>query len=147
MAHGPTADSATGNAPIWNAKLAMGRLSATISRPVPAFDPIEFHERIIMLGGNGVAEMLEIFETETRRRLLRLANGTQDIGTVMREMHTLKGAAATVAAPRLTALGRLFEQQAQRGRMPDQADLEAIEEGLETFLAAVRARTSCLVES
>ena len=46
-----------------------------------------------MIGEDGVMEMVEIFETETRQRLRRLAAGNQSIATLVREMHTLKGAA------------------------------------------------------
>jgi HPt (histidine-containing phosphotransfer) domain-containing protein len=116
-----------------------GRWSALAPSPdILAFDPGEFDELIEMLGEEGVVEMLEIFETETRRRLLRLTAGDQDIATQMREMHTLKGAAGTVAAPRLAALGRSFEQAARKGIAPGPDDLKAIEDGLEAFLVAVR---------
>src|SRR5262249_25727953 len=81
---------------------------------IPAFDAVEFDELSDTIGEDGVAEMVRIFETETRQRLARLLSGTQDLGTQVREMHTLKGAAATVAAPRLSALGFLAEQAARR---------------------------------
>jgi HPt (histidine-containing phosphotransfer) domain-containing protein len=100
----------------------------------------DFDQLIEMLGEDGVREMLEIFETETRRRLLRLATGGQDTATLIREMHTLKGAAGTVAAPRLAALGRSFEQAAREGIVPVPDDLQAIEDALEAFLAAIRDR-------
>ncbi len=100
----------------------------------------EFGDLIAMIGQVGVNETIEIFETETRRRLRRLAIGGQDTATVVREMHTLKGAAGTVAAARLAALGRLFEQAAHTGIMPVLGDLKAIEDELDSFLVAVRTR-------
>jgi HPt (histidine-containing phosphotransfer) domain-containing protein len=108
--------------------------------PTPAFDAAEFDALREMIGLDGVMEMVEIFETETRQRLRRLAAGGLDTPTLVREMHTLKGAAGTVASPRLAALGRTFEQAAHRGTVPTPDDLKAIEDGLEAFLIEARAR-------
>ena len=103
-----------------------------------AFDALEFDALSEMIGEDGVREMVEIFATETRQRLRRLTAGGQNCATLVREMHTLKGAAGTVAAPRLAFLGRAFEQAAQRGVGPTSDDLKAIDSALEAFLAAVR---------
>jgi HPt (histidine-containing phosphotransfer) domain-containing protein len=93
-----------------------------------------------MIGESGVQEMVEIFAADTRQRLQRLTAGGQNGATLVREMHTLKGAAGTVAAPRLALLGRAFERAAQRGIEPTSDDLKAIDMALEAFLAAVRTR-------
>lgn len=106
----------------------------------PAFDAAEFDELREMIGQDGVREMVEIFETETRQRLRRLTAGNQTTATLVREMHTLKGAAGTVAAPRLAVLGRTLEQAARDGIAPTLAQLKAIEAALEAFLAAVGVR-------
>ena len=103
-----------------------------------AFDALEFAALSEMIGEDGVREMVEIFATETRQRLQRLTVGGQTCATLVREMHTLKGAAGTVAAPRLALLGRTFEQAAQRGIGPTSDDLKAIDTALEAFLAAAR---------
>jgi HPt (histidine-containing phosphotransfer) domain-containing protein len=113
---------------------------ASLFVDTPAFDALEFETLSEMIGEEGVSEMVEIFENETRQRLRRLASGGQDIGTQLREMHTLKGDAGTVAAPRLAALGRVFESAARKGVGPREEQLRAIEEALETFLAAARLR-------
>jgi HPt (histidine-containing phosphotransfer) domain-containing protein len=119
-----------------------GRSGATVRSPeVRAFDAAEFGELIETIGEDGVAEMLEIFESEMRRRLIRLAAGNQDGATLVREMHTLKGAAGTVAAPRLASLGRTLEQRAQRGIGPVATDLAAIASALEAFLTEVALRS------
>ena len=113
----------------------------------PVFDAAEFEELTEMIGEDGVMEMVLIFDAETRQRLQRLTEGGQTIATLVREMHTLKGAAGTVAAPRLTALGRAFEQAADNGIAPTPDDLKAIEDALLAYLAAIqtwsksRART------
>ena len=119
-----------------------GRSSTVVRSPeVQAFDAAEFGELIEMIGEDGTAEMLEIFESEMRRRLIRLVAGDQDSATLVREMHTLKGAADTVAAPRLASLGRTLEQRAHRGIAPVASDLEAIESALEAFLTEVALRS------
>lgn len=114
---------------------------ATSRAPPPAFDAAEFDELREMIGQDGVVEMVEIFESETRQRLRRLAAGIRDPTALVREMHTLKGASGTVAAPRLAAFGRMFEQAAHRGIAPTPDDLKAIEDALEAFLIEARARS------
>ena len=114
-------------------------LSASPSEPA-VLDTVEFDGLIEMIGEEGVLEMIAIFETETRRRVARLRGGNQDIVTVAREMHTLKGAAGTVAAPRLAALGKAFEAAANQGTHPTPEDVQAIEDALDAFLGAIRGR-------
>src|SRR5437763_1588212 len=83
--------------------------SATPPPRAQAFNAVEFDALREMIGQDGVLEMVGIFETETRLRLRRLAAANRDPTTLVREMHTLKGAAGSVAAPRLAALGRALE--------------------------------------
>jgi len=105
----------------------------------PAFDATEFAELSEAIGDDGVLEMVAIFETETRHRLLRLVSGDQDVATQLREMHTLKGAAGTVAAPRLSALGEMFERAARRGIAVDPDQIGPIASALEAYLTEMRA--------
>ena len=113
----------------------------------PALDLAAFDELFDMIGEDGVVEMVGIFETETRRRLSRLAAGDQDATTMSREMHTLKGAAGTVAAPYLAALGRTLEHALAGGIAPSETDLRAIEAGLNAFLAAVASNAGTRAEA
>jgi signal transduction histidine kinase/CheY-like chemotaxis protein/HPt (histidine-containing phosphotransfer) domain-containing protein len=106
----------------------------------PGFDNHEFSELIDAIGEEGVAKMVEIFEAETRLQLRRLTVGDQDDDALVLEMHTLKGAADTVAAPRLAALGRTLEQDAIKGIHPLPADIKAIADALDAWLEAVNAR-------
>ncbi len=130
MARGPAAVIPNADFPNWD--------SVTLPLGTPAFDATAFAELSEMIGEDGVMDMVAIFETETRRRVDRLAAGDQDLATQMREMHTLKGAAGTVGAPRLTALGRRFEEAAGKGIAPRRADVAAIEPELDAYLASVR---------
>lgn len=106
----------------------------------PAFDAENFDTLSEMIGEDGAREMVEIFEAETRQRLRRLAVGEKDMAALVREMHTLKGAAGTVASPRLAEFGRALEAAAQRGIVPTPDHLKAIEETLEVFLKKARYR-------
>jgi signal transduction histidine kinase/DNA-binding NarL/FixJ family response regulator len=111
----------------------------------PSFDAESFSEMVEMIGDDGVAEMVETFEIETRARLQRLRTGGQDITTIVREMHTLKGAAGTASAPHLAAIGLALEQAAKHGSPPTPDDLQAIGDALDAFLAEVRAWHTCHV--
>ena len=102
-----------------------------------AFDPVEFAILADALGDDGVREIVWIFETETRDRLRRLCEGGQDRPTIMRELHTLKGAASTVAAPRLTLLGRSLEHLVRQGGAPTPHDILAMEAALNAYLADI----------
>jgi HPt (histidine-containing phosphotransfer) domain-containing protein len=110
----------------------------------PAYDAVEFAALSEMIGEDGVLEMVDIFESETRQRLRRLAAGGQDVGTQRREMHTLRGAASTVAAPRLTALARRFECATGRGVPTTANDIEALAWALEAYLTMVQMRNGFL---
>ena len=105
-----------------------------------AFDIGQFEELTEMLGEDGVMEMIAIFEVDTRKRLDRLAAGTLDMQATIREVHTLKGAAGTVACPSLAAMGAALESAARQGKSPEREDLLTIEAMLELYLTAVRGR-------
>jgi HPt (histidine-containing phosphotransfer) domain-containing protein len=125
-------------------RVDLGLPSLPSAAELPALDTAEFHELSDIIGEDGVTEMVHIFEVETRQRLVRLRSGVQDLRVQAREMHTLKGAAATVASPRLAALGLASEQAARRGAALEGVDFVAIEEALEAFLTELRVRESAL---
>jgi HPt (histidine-containing phosphotransfer) domain-containing protein len=106
----------------------------------PAFDAEDFDSLSEMIGEDGVREMVEIFENETRQRLRRLTVGASNPAGLVREMHTLKGAAGTVASPRLAEIGRALETAAKQGIAPTVDQLKTIEETLEVFLIQARTR-------
>jgi HPt (histidine-containing phosphotransfer) domain-containing protein len=108
-------------------------------RETMAFDAAGFDELSEAIGADGALEMVEIFETETRKRLRRLAAGDQDIATQLREIHTLKGAAGIVAAPRLAALGQMCEHAADRGIGPAPDEIDPLDAALEACLKEMRA--------
>ena len=85
------------------------------------------------------AEMLALFESETRARLARLAAGITDARTLLREVHTLKGAAGTVCAARLAARAAVIEARVQAGGTLADGDLPVLTAEFEVWLEAVRA--------
>ena len=119
-----------------------GPAAADLPRPL-SFDAAEYKETLEMIGDDGVAEMVETFEIETRARLQRLRTGGQDITAIGREMHTLKGAAVTASAPHLGAIGLALEQAAKQGILPTSDDLQTIGDALDAFLAEVQAWHAC----
>ena len=127
MAHGPA-----------TIQTASARDAIAACQNIPVFDATEFAELSEAIGDDGVMEMIEIFETETRERMRRLGGFSQDITTQLREMHTLKGAASTVAAPRLADLSRILESAARRGIAPAPDQLASLTVALEAYLTAMR---------
>jgi HPt (histidine-containing phosphotransfer) domain-containing protein len=75
----------------------------------PAVDTDAIEVLIGALGHDRVVRMVEIFCAETRERLSRLADGGPAAASLREEMHALKGAAATVGAPRLSRLAAKAE--------------------------------------
>ena len=83
-----------------------------------AFDAAALHALGEDIGHEGVAEMLEVFQQETRARLQRMTAPGIPAATLMREAHTLKGAAGTVCAP-LLRRARRGDRGAAARRRPD----------------------------
>jgi HPt (histidine-containing phosphotransfer) domain-containing protein len=127
MAHGPM--------PI---QISPASDAVRVCRDILVFDATVFAELEEAIGDDGVIEMIEIFETETRERMRRLGSGHQDVATQLRELHTLKGAAGSVSAPHLADLSRIFESAARGGIAPAPDQLEALNVALEAYLTAVR---------
>lgn len=104
------------------------------------FDPTLLETLRATFGADGLLELIAIFEIDTRNRLRRLAGTEQDIFTHMRDLHTLKGAAATVGCAVIADLALGHEQAARKGKRVESRDLRAIEAALDQYLAAIRAR-------
>ena len=122
--------------------LQTGALLADGGRVRPtSLDMAAMDEMLEAIGDDGVAEMVSMFERETRDRLARLADFADEPATQDREIHTLKGAANTVCAPALADLAAAIELRMKRGGgalVPD--DVAALNEAFCEWLAAVQAR-------
>ncbi len=91
------------------------------------------------IGHEGVAEMLEVFQQETRARLQRMMAQGAPPATLMREAHTLKGAAGTVCAPLLRQRAEAIEARLRAGAPVAPADLFGLTAAFQAFTAAVEA--------
>jgi len=107
--------------------------------PAPAVDAAVLAEMEDAIGQDGVAEMVRLFLSETRIRLDRLAQAGRDPSIDLREIHTLKGAAATVGAPVLTAFALETEERLREGGSLSAADVERLRRHFDAWHAAIVA--------
>ncbi|MGE0419022.1 MAG: ATP-binding protein, partial [Acetobacteraceae bacterium] len=93
---------------------------ATIDGPIPepdipVVDTLALADLSMAIGEAGVRDMLGVFESETLSRLNRLSDATRDKAADQREIHTLKGAAGTVCARRLSTMAQTLEAHLREG--------------------------------
>ncbi len=109
----------------------------------PAFDAPGLRDLGEQIGNDSVAEMLDMFQHETRARLqlMRQQMATPGIppDVLLNEAHTLKGAASTVCAPLLYHRAALIEARLRSGATIKPADLEGLTAALQAFTEAVEA--------
>jgi CheY-like chemotaxis protein len=103
------------------------------------FDAIALRALEEDIGCDGVAEMLDVFRQETRARLQRMATPGIPSTTLMREAHTLKGAAGTVCAPLLRRRAAAVEARLRAGAPIEAGDLAGLSGALQAFTDAVEA--------
>jgi signal transduction histidine kinase/DNA-binding NarL/FixJ family response regulator/HPt (histidine-containing phosphotransfer) domain-containing protein len=93
------------------------------------------------IGDEGVTEMLALFETETLGRLARLATPLE-ARLLLREIHSLRGAAATVCAARLSARANFIEARLRGGGDAlAEGDLPALTADFHAWRTAARSWT------
>ncbi len=105
----------------------------------PACDTAALHALGEEIGHEGVAEMLDVFQKETRARLQRMTVPGLPAAALMREAHTLKGAAGTVCAPLLRRRAEAIEARLRAGVPIDPEDLAGLTTALQAFTDAVEA--------
>ena len=89
------------------------------------------------LGADCVAEMIVLFEEDTRSRLDSLRSGTLDHATLVREIHSLKGSAVTVCATALSRAASALETRLKAGGTMDDKDLDGLSGLFEVYISAV----------
>jgi CheY-like chemotaxis protein len=97
------------------------------------------------IGEDGVAELVAMFEAETRARLTLIADRRLDGVTLTREVHSLKGAAGAACAVSLARLAVALEMRLKRGEGVKEADPPALTEAFEAWRREVHATESCEV--
>jgi CheY-like chemotaxis protein/HPt (histidine-containing phosphotransfer) domain-containing protein len=106
----------------------------------PALDAAVLAEMEEAIGEDGLVEMIRLFLSETHSRLDRLGNGERDASIDLREVHTLKGAAATVGAPTLTAFALETEERLREGGSLSAADVDRLRRHFEAWRDAIGSR-------
>jgi CheY-like chemotaxis protein/HPt (histidine-containing phosphotransfer) domain-containing protein len=79
-----------------------------------AFDSAGFEQLKQDMGADGIAEMVMLFEQETSVRLNLLSQGGLERSHALREVHSLKGAAASVCAMSLATCAADAEARLRR---------------------------------
>ncbi len=92
--------------------------------------------------------MIEVFQQETQARLQRMAAPGIQAATLMREAHTLKGAAGTVCAPLLRGRAEAIEARLRAGVAIEPGDVGGLTIAFQAFTDAVESagvRTQAVV--
>ncbi len=91
------------------------------------------------IGDDGYAELITLFEAETSTRLILLSDPGLDRATRIREMHSLKGAAASVGAVSLSRCAAGFERALIHEDAPVAVDVASLTEAFDAWRETVRA--------
>jgi HPt (histidine-containing phosphotransfer) domain-containing protein len=93
-----------------------------MSETLPILDPAALADlRMLDDDGSFVAEIVELFRSETPRRVEAVLAACEraDAGAVTHEAHALKSSAAQLGALRLSGLCRRIELLAREGRLAE----------------------------
>jgi hypothetical protein len=104
-----------------------------------ALDDLAFGRLTEEIGADGVAELVAMFEAETRARLVRIADRGLDRGRLVREVHSLKGAAASACAMSLSQRAAVVEARLKDDDTLAEGDVARLTEAFEAWCAAVHA--------
>ncbi len=94
----------------------------------PPLDHSAFAELLRDIGDDGAAELVTLFDVESRARLARIDGGILDRATLTRELHTAKGASATVCAVWLSRRAAELETRLKRGDDLTDSDIAGLRE-------------------
>ena len=91
-----------------------GVLPSQSKNALPVFEHATYDAMVREIGEDGTGEMVKVFLAETDRRiaLLRKLSCEVDRAAIAREVHSLKGDAATLGLVQLAELARALEQEA-----------------------------------
>ena len=92
------------------------------------------------IGQDGIQEMIHLFITETTARLDRLTHLDRDGSIDLREIHTLKGAAATVGAPVLAKFAMETEVRLREGGSLADDDVARLRRDFEIWRSAAEVK-------
>jgi signal transduction histidine kinase/DNA-binding response OmpR family regulator len=118
---------------------AANSASPAADRPEPVLDPDAFGRLMEEIGPESAAELVTLFTSETCARLLRIGDGGLDRATLIREVHTLKGAAASVCAVSLAARAAGVELGLRQNEALDHVEILPLTEAFDAWRAALLA--------
>ena len=106
-----------------------------------ALDEIAFARLTGEIGSDGLAELVTMFVAETRARLQLIAGRALDHARLIREVHSLKGAAGTACAVSLSLRAAAIEARLTHddNLELEEIDIVSLTEGFDAWCAAVRA--------
>ena len=117
----------------------------TVIPPAPTPDIIEaacdqsvLAGLVTDLGAETAGELIELFIAETRARLRRIAAPACEAGRLLRDVHTLRGGAGTVAATRLAALAHALETRLRAGGTASDTDVAALQAAFDAYTDRAR---------
>jgi hypothetical protein len=87
------------------------------------------------------AELLSVFATDVRTRLARLRSSGLDVTDIVREVHSIRGAAGSVDAGLLARCAGELEARLKAGETLRDADLAALEQMFTASLEALGSRS------
>jgi chemotaxis protein histidine kinase CheA len=103
----------------------------------PACDRIALAALIEDISLAGVTEVVNLFIVETGLRLGRMATADSRSGQLLREVHTLNGAAGVVGAIRLGAIAAELEARLRVGGSMNAGDVGAMTAAFDAYVAQV----------
>jgi signal transduction histidine kinase/CheY-like chemotaxis protein/HPt (histidine-containing phosphotransfer) domain-containing protein len=102
-----------------------------------ALDDRSFRRLAEEIGAGGVAELFAMFAAETRARLRSIAADGLDHAGLIREVHSLKGAAAAACAMSLSHRAASIEQGLRGDETSDEIDIAPLTEAFDAWCTAV----------
>jgi CheY-like chemotaxis protein/HPt (histidine-containing phosphotransfer) domain-containing protein len=91
------------------------------------------------IGATGLAQVVTMFEAETRDRLSQIAGGGLDPARLIREVHSLNGTAGAACAGLLSARAAALELRLKGGEGMEPAEVAGLSEAFTAWIKAVRA--------
>ncbi len=113
--------------------------AAVLDDAGPMLDETAFRRLTDEIGADGVIELIAMFTRETRDRLRAIADGGMDRERLIREVHSLKGAAASACAVALAHRAAAAELSLRDDDTLDTIDVAPLTSAFETWCAAVDA--------
>jgi signal transduction histidine kinase/CheY-like chemotaxis protein/HPt (histidine-containing phosphotransfer) domain-containing protein len=105
--------------------------------PCEPLDRDAFQQLKGEIGADGVGELVAMFESETTARLRLLVEPGLEAARAIREVHSLKGASASVCATLLSGKAAALEARLKRGEPLGDADVTPLTEAFDAWCAAM----------